>query len=104
MLLQTLSGIYLDSHKTRRNTMEQVINVSEVIGIIAKKGWGKTARMTYMLYEDHKAGSKIITNYDTSFSDKVLTMVEIMDMILDDDNDLFNASIGLDEIHTGADS
>ena len=84
--------------------MNQVINVSEVIGIIAKKGWGKTARMTHLLYEDYKAGAKVITNYETVFSDKVLTMVEIMDMILDDDSDLFNASIGLDEIHTGADS
>jgi hypothetical protein len=60
-----------------------------------KRGNGKTLAMTYYLYQAHKEGIRVITNYQTSFSE-MLPIMEITKRIMEDD--LRNIAIGITEV------
>ena len=59
------------------------------------RGNGKTLTMTYYLYQDFLNGRKIVTNYHTTFSQKV-GVQDIVNMVLN--GELKDVSIGIDEI------
>jgi len=59
------------------------------------RGNGKSATLTYYLYQSFLEGTEVYTNYYTSFS-TVITVQEMVNMILEED--LHNIVLGIDEI------
>lgn len=68
-----------------------------IIGIFGEPRSGKTLLMTILLYRDYRNGRKILTNYNTTFSE----LIEPLTLL---DFGVKKANIGLDEIHTFIDS
>ena len=73
---------------------------SNVFALLAKRGHGKSAFMTEILYNDYLAGKKIITNYHVEFPHIRMSFAEIMLL----PEELQDASVGLDELQVGASS
>lgn len=85
--------------------------VSKLVGILADVGEGKTALMTYILYQDYMRGNDVIANYHLNFPRHESAKFSYMDidtihkLFQDQSNEeLSNATLGLDEAHMGLDS
>lgn len=83
--------------------MKQSFNENQnnlVIGFKGYKGSGKTLAMTLFLYLEYKKGKKIYTNYPVGFPHEYIDVQKLVDL----DEQLQNAVIGIDELHMICDS
>jgi len=72
-----------------------------VIGIFGLKGSGKTLLMVLLLYIEYKAGKKILVNMKgLNFPTEIIKLKELIKL----SPKLIGCSIGIDELHTVADS
>jgi len=72
-----------------------------VIGIFGYKGSGKTLMMIILLYFEHLAGKRILVNMrNLSFPTEVIKPNELIEL----SKTLMGCTIGIDELHTLADS
>lgn len=79
--------------------MEYVIyNESSVVGILGRRGHGKTTLLTIIGEDDCNKGKKIITNYEVSFPH---TEMAFEDIVLLPDS-LQDCTLLLDELQVGA--
>lgn len=72
-----------------------------VIGIFGLKGSGKTLLMVALLYLEHQAGKKILVNMNgLNFPSELLNIRDIVNL----SDKISGCTVGLDELHTIADS
>jgi len=91
------------------NLPELQDSLPELIGILADRRTGKTSLATYLLYDAHLRGIKVVANYHLNFPFTYMSFADIVKLMSDKAvterrNELRGAYIGLDELSEGADS
>lgn len=71
-----------------------------IIGIVGRRGFGKTAFMTAIGYDSYLEGYKVFSNYKLKFPHEYISLEELADLPLR----LHDCVVMMDEFHMGADA